>query len=260
PRAPARAARRRGRSRCGAAVRSARRVHDRDDDARPLHRSPARGDPRRAGLPQRPARQGLRVRGNTLRRMEARVRRPTAEVRRLLVHAAARVFTEKGFAATTADDIAAEAGVARSAIWRHFDDKADLFGAAVLQPFVEFLESYSAAYEANSWDDIEITRTIVELFYDSCVAHREALIGVAVAGSALDDATRTRLEAQFNRFFGEIMRTTSIEADRRGWVPQAGLGLTMRILFGAVVSIVLLEDPLLSSDPELPPRDAVIDH
>ena len=192
--------------------------------------------------------------------MSTRSRRPTAEVRRLLVEAAACVFTEKGFAATTADDIAAEAGVARSAIWRHFEDKSDLFGAAVLHPFVEFLENYSVAYEQSSWDDIEITRTIVELFYDSCVAHREALIGVAVAGSSLDEETRRRLEAQFDRFFGEIMRTTSLEADRRGWVPQEGLALTMRILFGAVAAIVLLDEPLLSSDPDQPPRDAVIDH
>jgi AcrR family transcriptional regulator len=195
--------------------------------------------------------------------MPARTRRSSAEVRRLLVESAALVFTEKGYASTTADDIAAASGVARSAIWRHFTDKADLFGAAVLQPFIEFLEDYSTAYAEHQqppWDDVEITRTIVALFYDSCIAHREALVGVAVAGRTLDDETVLELEAQFNRFFAEVMRTTAEEADRRGWVPQEGLGLTMRILFGAVVSVVVFDQPLVSSSDEPPTREQLIDH
>lgn len=194
--------------------------------------------------------------------MAARTRRSTAEVRHLLVDAAARVFTSKGYASTTADDIAAEAGVARSAIWRHFTDKADLFGAAVLQPFMEFLENYTVAYDIGNpkWGDFEITRTIVEMFYDSCTAHREALVGVAVVGHELDSATLAGLDEQFDRFFAEIMRTTSIEAHRRGWVPQAGLGLTMRLLFGTIASIVVFDHPLVPSGDDKPSRDEVIDH
>ncbi|TAM65656.1 TetR family transcriptional regulator [Mycobacterium sp.] len=194
--------------------------------------------------------------------MAARTRRSTAEVRHLLVDAAARVFTAKGYASTTADDIAAEAGVARSAIWRHFTDKADLFGAAVLQPFMEFLENYTVAYDIKNpkWGDFEITRTIVEMFYDSCTAHREALVGVAVVGHELDSATLAGLDEQFDRFFAEIMRTTSIEAHRRGWVPQAGLGLTMRLLFGTIASIVVFDHPLVPSGSDKPSRHEVIDH
>jgi AcrR family transcriptional regulator len=195
--------------------------------------------------------------------MTARTRRPTAEVRRLLIEAAERVFTAKGFAATTADDIAAEAGVARSAIWRHFTDKADLFGAAVLLPFVEFLENYTVAYDIQNpqWGDFEITRTIVELFYDSCIAHREALVGAAVSGHELDSATLAQLEEQFDRFFAEIMRTTSVEATRRGWVPQEGLALTMRLLFGTIASVVVFDRPLVPGGAGVSPsRDELINH
>lgn len=176
------------------------------------------------------------------------------------MEAAETVFKEKGFAATTADDIAAEAGVARSAIWRHFTDKADLFGAAVLAPFLEFVETYSAAYDANDWDDLEITRTIVELFYDSCMAHRQALVSIAAASEELDADAVARLEEQFDRFFDEVMRTTSLEADRRGWVPQEGLALTMRLLFGAVAAVVVFDRPLLPQGPERPSRDELVDH
>ncbi len=60
--------------------------------------------------------------------------------------------------------------------------------------------------------------------------------------------------------FEEIMRTTSLEAQRRGWVPQQGLGLTMRLLFGAIASIVVFDRPLVPSGDAEPSRDVVIDH
>ncbi|AFC53184.1 hypothetical protein OCQ_16720 [Mycobacterium paraintracellulare] len=183
-------------------------------------------------------------------------------MRQLLVEAAERVFSAKGFAAATADDIAKEAGVARSAIWRHFDDKADLFGAAVLQPFVEFLENYRVAYDTSNpeWGDYEITRTIVELFYDSCVEHRHAIARIAVAGEDLDASTMTRLEEHFDRFFDEIMRTTAIQAERRGWVPRTGLEQTMRLLFGSIAAIVIFDRPIIFSQATLADRDGVVDH
>lgn len=194
--------------------------------------------------------------------MAERSRRNTAEVRALLIDAAERVFSAKGFAAATADDIAAEAGVARSAIWRHFDDKSDLFGAAVLQPFAEFLENYRVAYDTNNpaWGDYEITRTIVELFYDSCLVHRHAIARIATAGDDLDATTMARLEEHFDRFFDEIMRTTAVQARRRGWVPQSGLEQTMRLLFGSIAAIVIFDRPIIFSRETSVDRDEVIDH
>jgi AcrR family transcriptional regulator len=194
--------------------------------------------------------------------MVERSRRSTVEVRALLIAAAERVFSAKGFAAATADDIATEAGVARSAIWRHFDDKSDLFGAAVLQPFVEFLENYRVAYDTNNpdWGDYEITRTIVEIFYDSCLVHRHAIARIATAGDDLDEATMSRLEGQFDRFFDEIMRTTAIQARQRGWVPESGLEQTMRLLFGSIAAIVIFDRPIIFSRNASVDRDGVIDH
>jgi AcrR family transcriptional regulator len=193
--------------------------------------------------------------------MVERSRRNTAEVRELLIGAAERVFSAKGFAAATADDIAKEAGVARSAIWRHFDDKSDLFGAAVLQPFVEFLENYRVAYDTNNpnWGDYEITRTIVELFYDSCLVHRHAIARIATAGDDLDAMTMARLDEHFDWFFDEIMRTTAIQARRRGWVPHSGLEQTMRLLFGIIAAIVVFDRPIIFSRKTSVDRNDVID-
>jgi AcrR family transcriptional regulator len=57
------------------------------------------------------------------------LRRP--ERRQTLISAAARAFARSGFAATSLDDVAAEAGVTRVLIYRHFDSKADLYRAVL---------------------------------------------------------------------------------------------------------------------------------
>jgi AcrR family transcriptional regulator len=56
-----------------------------------------------------------------------------AERRQALIDAATRAFARNGFAATSLDDIAAEAAVARDTIYRNFDSKADLYLAALGQ-------------------------------------------------------------------------------------------------------------------------------
>lgn len=60
--------------------------------------------------------------------------RPTpkgAATQSLIVDAASRAFASKGFAQTRMDDIVAEAGMTKGAVYFHFDSKADLARAVV---------------------------------------------------------------------------------------------------------------------------------
>ena len=58
-------------------------------------------------------------------------RLPRAERREQILAAATRAFAQNGFSATGLDDIAAEAGVTRVLLYRHFDSKTDLYQAAL---------------------------------------------------------------------------------------------------------------------------------
>lgn len=49
------------------------------------------------------------------------------ERREQIVQAATRAFARSGFTATGLDDIAAEAGITRAILYRHFDSKPDLY-------------------------------------------------------------------------------------------------------------------------------------
>lgn len=54
-----------------------------------------------------------------------------AERRDQILAAATRAFARSGYAATGLDDIAAEAGVSRVILYRHFDSKTDLYRAVL---------------------------------------------------------------------------------------------------------------------------------
>lgn len=54
-----------------------------------------------------------------------------AERRDQILAAATRAFARSGFAATGLDDVAAEAGISRVILYRHFDSKTDLYRAVL---------------------------------------------------------------------------------------------------------------------------------
>ena len=68
-------------------------------------------------------------RGDPVAPTARRMRR--ADRREQILDAATRAFARTGFAATGLDEIAAEASITRVLLYRHFDSKADLYGAVL---------------------------------------------------------------------------------------------------------------------------------
>ena len=58
-------------------------------------------------------------------------RLPRAQRREQILAAATEAFARSGFAATSLDDISAEAGITRVILYRHFDSKTDLYQAVL---------------------------------------------------------------------------------------------------------------------------------
>jgi TetR/AcrR family acrAB operon transcriptional repressor len=67
--------------------------------------------------------------------MMRRTKEEAEQTRQALLKAALSIFSQKGYASTTLEDIAQEAGVTRGAIYWHFGSKAELYSA--------LLEKYS---------------------------------------------------------------------------------------------------------------------
>jgi len=82
-----------------------------------------------------------------------RMRRP--QRREQILRAGARAFGRAGFAATSLDDVAREAGVTRAILYRHFESKADLYRAVLDQAQRRLAEATGApAFTKDSIDGL----------------------------------------------------------------------------------------------------------
>ncbi len=135
------------------------------------------------------------------------------ENRAKLVSAARRAFAEKGFAAASMDDLTADVGLTRGALYHNFGDKKGLLAAVVAQVDGEMAERArkAAAGASNDWDAL-----IAE--------------GSAYIGMALDPEVRRLVLLDGPAFLGDPSR----------WPSQnACLEMTKRTVAGLVSAEVL---------------------
>ena len=75
------------------------------------------------------------------------------QTRAALVAAAREAFGEQGFAATNTEEIVAQAGVTKGALYHHFTGKEDLFRAVFEQVQLEVSDQVAAVFlERDAWD------------------------------------------------------------------------------------------------------------
>ncbi len=67
--------------------------------------------------------------------------------RESILRAAAVAFAHKGFAATSMDDVAAETGITRLILYRHFESKEALYAAVLLRVRDRFTEEFAAGVQ-----------------------------------------------------------------------------------------------------------------
>lgn len=86
--------------------------------------------------------------------MVRRTRAEMEETRARLLATARRVFCERGYAATSMDDLTAQAGLTRGALYHHFGDKQGLLAAVVAQLDAETDLRLQAISEGadDAWD------------------------------------------------------------------------------------------------------------
>lgn len=72
---------------------------------------------------------------------------PREERQASILQAAARAFGRSGFVATSMDDVAAEAGITRLIVYRHFGSKEDLYRAVLDQVRQRLRDEFQTAVE-----------------------------------------------------------------------------------------------------------------
>jgi AcrR family transcriptional regulator len=194
----------------------------------------------------------------------AQSRRNPVELRALLLKAAEQVFAREGYVAATTKDLAREAGVSESVMFRHFPSKAALFRESVLDPLLSVLSAFSdasARYLAQPLDDTSLMRLVMSELLDQLSVHRAALRSFTAAEDDLEPAARADFHRAIDEVLAQMGAVARAEGERRGR-GNTGLGveMTTRLAVGLIISLVVHDEWLLPIGEGRPSRSDLVDH
>ena len=165
-----------------------------------------------------------------------------AVTRQALLQAARTLFGERGYAATSIDDVAHAANVTKGAFYHHYDGKQELFAAVYEQVKREVSERAATAFlEPDPWEDLCAgCQAILDAHLDPPV--RRILLHDAQA--VLDADTIRRVET---RYGAVVLRGALRRSIRAGVIQPLPLKALALMLTGAILegcmAIADAEDP-----------------
>lgn len=164
-----------------------------------------------------------------------------------------------GFARARVTDIAGEAGVSLSVMYRHFGSKADLLREAILSPFLKFLEDWMNSIEVGRpRPSIEVTRNLVAMIFDNLQEHRGALSILMASDTLYDSSVRDDIQTRIGETLSSLSSLAASEVRRNGLPGADVIGFQTRLLFGMILGVVVWEPWILGADaPD--ERDDLID-
>jgi AcrR family transcriptional regulator len=153
-----------------------------------------------------------------------------------LVAAARALFTEHGFAATGREQIAAEAGVTRGALYHHFSTKDGLFRVVVEELESEIVEKVVAAGSQHE-DPATSLRVGCMAFLDACLDPAVRRIVLIEAPVVLGWAAWREIDARYGLALVIHGLDAAMAAGRMERVPVEPLA---HLLLGALNEAALL--------------------
>ncbi len=160
--------------------------------------------------------------------MARRTRAEMEETRATLLATARRVFSETGYADTSMDDLTAQAGLTRGALYHHFGDKKGLLAAVVGQIDAEMdarLRAISDAAE-NPWQG----------FQNRCEAYLQMALEPEIQRLVLRDARAVLGPAspEAQRCCVESMQRLIDDLMTQGMVAEADSEALASLIYGSL--------------------------
>ena len=166
----------------------------------------------------------------------------SADTRHALIRAARRSFNQRGYAATSLDDVCRLARLTKGALYHHFDNKEDLFRAVLEQVESEFVRAGASAADpaAEIWTRLQAAAVS---FLDACAASNSRRI-VLEAPAVLGWQACRDLEARYvvNRL-GTALETAAADEIVRTDQPKLLAHLLVALLNEAAMMVAEADDP-----------------
>lgn len=174
---------------------------------------------------------------------DAPTRTRMAPARQKLLDAALAVIRERGYVATTVDELCARAGVAKGSFFHHFDDKEALAVAAA-RYWSESTGAFFAAAPYHAHTDpldrvlgyIDFRRSILE----GAVPEFTCLVGTMVqeiydTNPAIRDACDASISGHAQTIEADIAEAMALHGVRDGWTAKSLALHTQAVLQGAFI-------------------------
>jgi AcrR family transcriptional regulator len=169
----------------------------------------------------------------------------TEATRGRLIATARRLFAEKGFAATSTEEILGEAAVSRGALYHHFASKTDLFQATFESVEDELTaQVLAAATSTGETDPMRILELGFDAFLDQCVNPEVQRIVMLDGPTVLGWDTWHELDERYA--FGTIKTVLTLAA-QTGRIEESAVDPLSHLLLGAIMQagmvVARAEDP-----------------
>ncbi len=157
----------------------------------------------------------------------------TEATRGRLIATARRLFGEKGFAATSTEEILGEAEVSRGALYHHFSTKTDLFQAAFEAVEDELTAKLlEIATAGGQTDPIRILEVGFGAFLDQCLNPEVQRIVMLDGPTVLGWDTWHELDERYA--FGTVKAVLTVAAEM-GRIDSAAIDPLSHLLVGAIM-------------------------
>jgi len=173
----------------------------------------------------------------------------TERTRAALISAGRTLFAERGFAATSTEELVRTAGVTRGALYHHFHDKRELFEAVYEDVERGLAEEVTRSLEGTS-DALEVLRRGSDAFLDACLDPAVRRISLLEAPSVLGWERWREIDQTYGLGMVQLALQAAMEA---GAIRAAPIEPLAHVLLGGLMEAAML----LAASPD--PRRARAD-
>jgi AcrR family transcriptional regulator len=181
------------------------------------------------------------------------------QTRRRVLDAATGLYTERGWASTSLEEVAAAAGVTKGALYHHFAGKTDLL-RAVYEDLEERFVTRLAALPLPPSDPVEALRAGARAFLAQCLEPSFCRIALIDAPAALGWSEWRAIDARFG--FGMLQAAVAATADA-GRLRALSVNQVSHVLLAALMEAALLiahdDNPAAALEEAATTFDALLD-
>ena len=165
-----------------------------------------------------------------------------AETREMIVQAASRVFSEKGYHKAQIADIVKAAGISTGSIYAHFKDKRDLFEQIIRDNLGTLRATLKELSQTKKPEDIrervQQWKPAYVAFFDYVESNPEQILLIVRGGFGVDEENDTVIWEFFNAFASDIAEDF-LKWEELGFIKGVNAALMGHIIIGMCLHVAI---------------------